>query len=221
MYSVYQESSARDPKERPTMTMKILALCISYVALCADAYSTSVEKVAMSRRSILGSAISAATAITFGSAATVAAADDETDVYFGVGCFWHIQHEFVDAERKLLGRGDHQLTSRAGYAGGTKTGSEGRVCYHNFQGLADYGKLGHGEVVGMRLPEKSIGEFAKVYFSLFAPNGGKLHRTASVAGDNVLLLLSLWIMFSSLKDSLLRLFSTERVDPGDRGSEYR
>merc|ERR1712087_927180 len=83
-----------------------------------------------------------------------------TDVYFGVGCFWHIQHEFVEAERKLLSRADKELTSRTGYAGGTKN-IEGKVCYHNFQSLADYGKLGHGEVVGMTIPENSIGDLQK------------------------------------------------------------
>lgn len=107
-----------------------------------------------------------------------------TDVYFGVGCFWHIQHEFVEAERRLLNRSDSQLTSRTGFAGGTKTDGEGRVCYHNFQGVGDYGKLGHGEVVGMSIPEASIGDFATEYFSLFSPKG-------------------------------------ERVDPMDRGGEYR
>lgn len=65
-----------------------------------------------------------------------------------------------------------------------KTDKEGRVCYHNFQGVADYGKLGHGEVVGMKIPTSSIGDFAAEYFSLFDNNG-------------------------------------QRVDPGDRGTEYR
>ena len=51
-------------------------------------------------------------------------------------CFWHIQHEFIEGERSILGRNDHQLTSAAGYAGGKSTDSEGRVCYHNFQGVA-------------------------------------------------------------------------------------
>ena len=40
------------------------------------------------------------------------------DVYFGCGCFWHVQHEFVVAEQKILGRSDDELTARAGYAGG-------------------------------------------------------------------------------------------------------
>jgi len=106
------------------------------------------------------------------------------DVYFGVGCFWHIQHEFVEAERKILNRDDKELTSKTGYAGGLSTGSEGRVCYHNFQNIADYGKLGHGEVVGMRIPENKIVDFASEYFNLFTSQG-------------------------------------ERVDPMDRGGEYR
>jgi hypothetical protein len=64
----------------------------------------------------------------------LADATDETlvDVYFGVGCYWHIQHEFAQAERDILGRTDLQLTARTGYAGGTGIGPEGRVCYHNF-----------------------------------------------------------------------------------------
>lgn len=111
--------------------------------------------------------------------------EDTTDVYFGVGCFWHIQHEFIEAERKLLGRYDHQLTAAAGYAGGSATDKEGRVCYHNVQFVADYGKLGHGEVVGIKLPEDAIGKFAEVYFSLYDPR------------------------------------TKDRVDPLDRGGEYR
>lgn len=51
-------------------------------------------------------------------------------------------------------------------------------------GVADYGKLGHGEVVGMKIPENKIGDFAKEYFDLFTEKG-------------------------------------ERVDPMDRGGEYR
>jgi len=94
-------------------------------------------------------------------------------------------HEFILAEKEILGRNEHQFTSLAGYAGGKSTDNQGRVCYHNMMGVADYGKLGHGEVVGMTLPESKIAEFAAVYFSLFDPR------------------------------------TKDRVDPGDRGSEYR
>ena len=65
-------------------------------------------------------------------------------VYFGVGCFWHVQHEFVVAEQTILSRSGNQLTSAAGYAGGSKVFQSGGkandiVCYHNLQGLGDYG----------------------------------------------------------------------------------
>lgn len=101
-------------------------------------------------------------------------------------CFWHIQHEFIEqGEKAILGRKNNQLTSVAGYAGGTSTDKEGRVCYHNLQGIADYGKLGHGEVVGMTIPESKIPDFATLYFSLYSPK------------------------------------TKDRVDPQDRGAEYR
>ena len=74
------------------------------------------------------------------------------------------------AERDLLGRGGNQLSCKAGYAGG-KGGAdkEGRVCYHNLMSVADYGKLGHAEVVGMDLPSNKIVDFARVYFASFDP----------------------------------------------------
>ncbi|KAL3780670.1 hypothetical protein ACHAW5_001870 [Stephanodiscus triporus] len=110
-------------------------------------------------------------------AAAAVSANDESvdelvDVYFGCGCFWHVQHEFVEAERKILGRSDSELTSRAGYAGG-KAGSspDGRVCYHNAQNVADYGKLGHAEVVSLRIPSSRFEDFAAEYCKLFDKDG--------------------------------------------------
>eukprot|EP00522_Entomoneis_paludosa_P015443 CAMPEP_0172444640 /NCGR_PEP_ID=MMETSP1065-20121228/4667_1 /TAXON_ID=265537 /ORGANISM="Amphiprora paludosa, Strain CCMP125" /LENGTH=242 /DNA_ID=CAMNT_0013195263 /DNA_START=103 /DNA_END=831 /DNA_ORIENTATION=- len=142
-----------------------------------------------SRRALLrrGSAgvLASAGILAGGKAQSAAAAETEEDVYFGVGCFWHIQHEFVEAERAMLKRGDSQLTSKTGYAGGSAAGEGGRVCYHNRQFLADYGKLGHGEVVGMTLPRDQIVPFTNVYFSLYNPR------------------------------------TKDRVDPMDRGGEYR
>ncbi|KAL7517842.1 hypothetical protein ACHAWX_002721 [Stephanocyclus meneghinianus] len=96
--------------------------------------------------------------------------DDLIDVYFGCGCFWHVQHEFVEAERRILSRSDERLTSRAGYAGGTSP-VDGRVCYHNAANVADYGALGHAEVVSLRIPSRSFGEFAVEYCRLFDENG--------------------------------------------------
>jgi len=102
-------------------------------------------------------------------------------VYFGSGCFWHQQHEFIVTERKVLGRGNSEITSLAGYAGGLSVAKDkdhpenkdGIVCYHNFQGKGDYGKLGYGEVVGMQIPAAKIGNFADEYFSLLDSNGDR------------------------------------------------
>jgi peptide methionine sulfoxide reductase MsrA len=99
--------------------------------------------------------------------------DYKEEVYFGIGCFWHVQHEMIAAERTLLKRTSNQYTSRTGYAGGKSTDANGRVCYHNFSNIADYGKLGHGEVVGLKLPSRAIGDFSKVYFDLFI-NGDRV-----------------------------------------------
>jgi peptide methionine sulfoxide reductase MsrA len=89
------------------------------------------------------------------------------EVYFGCGCFWHVQHELVEAERTLLGRKDDQLTARAGYAGGKLGALNGKVCYHNAVNIADYGKLGHAEVVSLLIPPSKFQDFATEYCKLF------------------------------------------------------
>ena len=106
-----------------------------------------------------------------------AAAD--VPVYFGVGCFWHVQHEFVSTEVSTLGRSVQDITAKAGYAGGTRKSAPefnpaqpGKpyldlVCYHNLLGKADYDSLGHTEVVGMSVPADKIETFAEEYFSLY------------------------------------------------------
>jgi hypothetical protein len=142
---------------------------------------TSATDLLMPRRAavqgLLTGALGLATAFTGNTVRPSVAADipaatatDLQDVYFGVGCYWHIQHEFVMAEINTLGRSNQELTAYTGYAGGKSADKEGRVCYHNGQGVADYGKLGHGEVVGMKLPADKIVEFSALYFSLFNPN---------------------------------------------------
>jgi len=128
--------------------------------------------VVQSRRGLLqqAAALSALPLASLGPAA--ASADDELiEVYFGCGCFWHVQHEFVEAEKKILGRSDAQLTSLAGYAGGKAGMRDDKVCYHNAMQVADYGGLGHGEVVGMKIPASKFGEFAQEYCKLFDKNG--------------------------------------------------
>ena len=121
-------------------------------------------------------ALAAAPTSTSATSAAASTAQPLDNVYFGAGCFWHVQHEMVSAERSILNRKDGELTSLTGYAGGTNGGKggtdkEGRVCYHNFQSVADYGQLGHGEVVGIYIPRDTVGEFAEEYFKLFGTKG--------------------------------------------------
>ena len=97
--------------------------------------------------------------------------DDMIDVYFGCGCFWHVQHEFVEAERKFLGRSDEELTARAAYAGGKAGAKDGKVCYHNAAQISDYGSLGHAEVVALKIPKSKFGDFAAEYTALFSKDG--------------------------------------------------
>jgi len=146
--------------------------------------------------SLIGSLVSSTIPLFSDSSAVAAvttnsAADAPLSVYFGVGCFWHVQHEFVAAEKLLLGRTDDQITAKAGYAGGTKSFKDNAgndlVCYHNLQGQGDYGRLGYSEAVQVTLPSSDPAkyrEFADAYFALFGADG-------------------------------------ERPDKGDRGPEYR
>ena len=97
--------------------------------------------------------------------------DDNIRVYFGQGCFWHVQHELVQAEINLLNRADKTITATAGYAGGTKIGTGDKVCYHNAASVADYGKLGHAEVVALDIPREKFKDFAAEFCALFSKNG--------------------------------------------------
>jgi hypothetical protein len=83
-----------------------------------------------SRRSLLKNLLAASVA-TAAAPALASDTDKDIDVYFGCGCFWHAQHEFIEAERTILGRSDSELTSRAGYAGGKGGSKNGKVCYNN------------------------------------------------------------------------------------------
>jgi peptide methionine sulfoxide reductase MsrA len=95
---------------------------------------------------------------------TLPAAD--VGLYFGCGCFWHVQHELIEAEREVLGRTNEQLTALSGYAGGQGPGSNGgRACYHGDPD--NYNVLGHTEVVYVSVPREKIREYAEKYWSLF------------------------------------------------------
>lgn len=102
-----------------------------------------------------------------------AAEEENIEVYFGCGCFWHVQHELVEVERRTLGRTDMQITARAGYAGARARGKDGRVCYHNAALAPDYGSLGHAEAVRLEIPPSSFPAFARAYLALFDEDGNR------------------------------------------------
>lgn len=76
-----------------------------------------------------------------------------------------MQHDVVTrVERAILGRSDEELTALTGYAGGTHTSQDGRVCYHSMTGVSDYGMLGHAEVVSLELPDGAAAQVAATFF---------------------------------------------------------
>jgi len=110
----------------------------------------------------------AALAVVAAVAAPRAARAENVQVYFGQGCFWHVQHEIVKKEASDLQRDGPAITSLVGYAGGNKAGDGGRVCYHNMAMAPDYGQMGHTEVVNVSIPEGKVGDFAKDYLDAAA-----------------------------------------------------
>lgn len=62
------------------------------------------------------------------------------------------------------------VQSVVGYAGGTGKQKDGLVCYHNNEGVEDYSKLGHAEVVTVDFPIENFKDFNELYLSLFSPS---------------------------------------------------
>jgi len=110
-------------------------------------------------------------AILGGGPTAAVAAEEKIKVYFGAGCFWHVQHEFVTEEVGTLKRSGPEITAVSGYAGGQRLGDGGKVCYHNARKFADYGQLGHAEAVQVEIPIKALPQFSKKYFDLFGSRG--------------------------------------------------
>lgn len=92
--------------------------------------------------------------------------DPDVTLYFGCGCFWHVQHEFIVAERSLLGRTDAELTAIVGYAGGLALNDVGKVCYPPTSQHGDAEHY-HAEVVQVTMPRSKVPAVAAMYWSLF------------------------------------------------------
>ena len=132
----------------------LVAICLSF-SLELSIHSSIDHQYRQHRRGFLhNTAMVGISAVASSILVPASALSEETQVeaYFGCGCFWHVQHQFVEAERRILGRNDSELTSRAGYAGGLSGAQNGKVCYHNPAHISDYASLGHAEVVRIRVP---------------------------------------------------------------------
>lgn len=103
-----------------------------------------------------------------------------TTIYFGNGCFWGRQKDFVDVEQQVLNRPPERVSAVVGYAGGRSTSPDGKVCYYYSNNRANvYERLGHAEVVSVQLDageaaKKQMEAFAQQYFEQFRrlPWGG-------------------------------------------------
>eukprot|EP00879_Flechtneria_rotunda_P005275 GHRR01005561.1.p1 GENE.GHRR01005561.1~~GHRR01005561.1.p1 ORF type:complete len:301 (+),score=93.10 GHRR01005561.1:176-1078(+) len=133
--------------------------------------------------SMLAAAALAAAVLT--SPLTAAAAESVPTVYFGNGCFWGRQKDFVDTEKALGRTNPAAISALVGYAGGKQAGPDGKVCYYyNADPRTIYERLGHAEVVQVALSdeqqsaEEEFRTFAKTYFTDFqkAPGGHGMMR---------------------------------------------
>jgi hypothetical protein len=99
----------------------------------------------------------------------------KTDVmiYLGAGSFWHTQNEMVTAENQLLGRDMNSYTAVTGYAGGSKVGPDDKVCDPATDKGADqdYSKLGHAQVVALKVPPNRVNQMMEKYVDLFSKDG--------------------------------------------------
>jgi peptide methionine sulfoxide reductase MsrA len=133
-----------------------------------------------------------------------------TTVYFGNGCFWGRQKDFVDTELRALARAPERVTAVAGYAGGAAgAGAGGRVCYHFNDPRQEYERLGHAEVVAVELDGLVAGGGA-----------GEATTTTPAAAAAVdemrAFSKTYWSQFRRARDGRL-----QRLDPQDAGPGYR
>jgi peptide methionine sulfoxide reductase MsrA len=163
------------PHPSPAMIV-LLVPCVGLLANGRAPVSSARPAILSTSRRHFCEALSAA--LLLPQQAALAEDDSPMKLYFGAGCFWHVQHELVLAEKELLGRSGADITAVTGYAGGraVATGklagpANAKVCYHNPQGIADYGKLGHAEAVQVTVPKAKVEAFAEKYFALFGSMG--------------------------------------------------
>lgn len=173
-----------------------LAISGALGALAAAFPTKATAAAAAEAAAVSPTSATAASAAAVSASASSASSPSYPTVYFGNGCFWGRQHDFVEAETKQLGRKPEQLTSVTGYAGGARGAApDGRVCYYYANDSSVYERRGHAEVVrvGLAPPgsssatpeeqERAMRAFAKVYFSQFVPRTARDGKLLALRQD--------------------------------------
>ena len=166
-------TTAPPPLPRRAALSAALAAALTAVIKPPAAFAEAAKMVGAAPAAASAAAASvAAPAATTTTAGTVSI----PTVYFGSGCFWGRQHDFVMAERDM---GRDTASAVVGYAGGAGGADEkGRVCYYYASDASVYEKRGHAEVVRLALvdpaaagatptdadTEAAFRQFARVYF---------------------------------------------------------
>lgn len=164
--NVVQAEQRQNDSVRQSLTKHAVA------AMLALSLSASPSLAASSGSAQAASAAGAVVSADSASSSTDAS-DNTTPIYFGNGCFWGRQKDFVDVE-KALGREGGRISAITGYAGGAKGAGPGdKVCYYYGPKQAVYEELGHAEVVQMELrgetaqTRRQMEAFADTYFGQF------------------------------------------------------
>jgi len=157
-----------------------------------------------------------------------------TTVYFGNGCFWGRQRDFVETEMRALSRPPERVSAVAGYAGGQGAGGQvagagpgGRVCYHFNDPRQVYERLGHAEVVAVDVDGLDGLTAAVAGAEAAAAGAGAADGGAGAAAappplpadaerEMRALSKTYFSQFRRLRDGRL-----QRLDPQDQGPGYR
>lgn len=164
-----------------------------YVAVSARYESSTDTTPSLVQRAAI-TVGACALAFQFTTVQPALAADDTAliePVYFGNGCFWGRQYDFIQTEKEL-GRQMGDISAVVGYAGGAvpfKDPSNNKVCYYYTTEKDNvYEPLGHAEVVQVELrgadKQAEFRRMADTYFSQFRrlPNGKMLRQDPQDAG---------------------------------------
>jgi len=190
--------SARISLHVPGQSNRLKTSNSSVIANAASVDSSPVlpetnQRIFTQKKNIaVGTLAACALTLSIGLATPSVASGSEVEpVYFGNGCFWGRQYDFIKAEEEM-GRQNKDISAVVGYAGGKLKSPDGKVCYYyTTEKDTVYERLGHAEVVQVELrgenqstKEDEFRKYAKTYFSQFRrlPDGRMQRQDPQDAG---------------------------------------